>query len=399
MKLHYKNKRDVKTILEATKAACLTTVGKHIETPNKIIKGDNLEVMQALLHEFDLRSKIDLVYIDPPFATKTIFKHSESRTATISSSHEDNVAYSDTLVGTEYLEFLRERLIFIRELMANHASIYLHIDYKVGHYVKVIMDEIFGQNNFRNDITRIKCNPKNFARKGYSNIKDMILFYTKTDDFIWNEPRADISEEDIERLFPKIDQNGRRYTTNPLHAPGETRNGNTGKSWRGLMPPKGRHWRYDSSVLDRLDNEGLIEWSSTGNPRKIIYAEDAEANGKRIQDIWEFKDSPYPRYPTEKNIDLLKLIISTSSNPGQFVFDCFCGSGTTLVAANQLNRHWIGIDNSDIAIQTTLKRFEPVEDALFDREAPYNYFEQQINVDTCSESSLHEHHAVLPLNL
>jgi adenine-specific DNA-methyltransferase len=375
MKLHYKNKQDITTLLETTKAAVLTPVGKQFETPNKIIKGDNLEVMQALLQDFNLQAKIDLVYIDPPFATKTIFKHNESRTSTVSSSHEDDIAYSDILVGAEYLEFLRERLIFIRELMADHASIYLHIDYKVGHYVKVVMDEIFGQKNFRNDITRVKCNPKNFQRKGYSNIKDLILFYTKTDDFIWNEPRADISEEDVERLFPKIDQKGRRYTTTPLHAPGETRNGNTGKSWKGLMPPKGRHWRYDPAVLDQLDSEGLIEWSSTGNPRKIIYADDAQANGKRVQDIWEFKDPPYPNYPTEKNLDLLNLIIQTSSNPGQLVFDCFCGSGTTLLAAHQLHRYWIGIDNSDIAIQTTVRRFTPPEDALFDRDIPYNYFD------------------------
>ena len=375
MKLHYKDKQDTASLLETTKAAVLIPVGKQFEALNKIIKGDNLEVMQALLQDLNFRAKIDLVYIDPPFATKTVFKHNESRTSTVSPSHKDDIAYSDVLVGAEYLEFLRERLIFIRELMADHASIYLHIDYKVGHYVKVIMDEIFGQKNFRNDITRVKCNPKNFQRKGYSNIKDLILFYTKTDDFIWNEPRADISEEDIERLFTKIDQKGRRYTTTPLHAPGETKNGNTGKSWKGLTPPKGRHWRYDPAVLEQLDNEGLIEWSSTGNPRKIIYADDAEANGKRVQDIWEFKDSPYPSYPTEKNLDLLNLIIQTSSKPGQFIFDCFCGSGTTLLAAHHLNRYWIGIDNSDIAIQTTIRRFTPSKDVLFDRDIPYNYFE------------------------
>jgi adenine-specific DNA-methyltransferase len=377
MKLHYKNKQDVTTLLGATKAAILVPAGQQSETPNRIIKGNNIEVMQALLQDFNMRGKIDLVYIDPPFATKTIFKHNEHRTSTISSSHTDNIAYSDVLIGAEYIEFLRERLIFIRELMSEQASIYLHIDYKVGHYVKVIMDEIFGQKNFRNDITRVKCNPKNFQRKGYSNIKDLILFYTKTDNFVWNEPRTEISEEDIERLFPKSDSDGRRYTTTPLHAPGETRNGNTGKLWKGLMPPKGRHWRYDPAVLDRLDSEGLIEWSSTGNPRKIIYADDAQVNGKRIQDIWEFKDSPYPSYPTEKNSELLKLIIQTSSNPGQLVFDCFCGSGTTLMAAHQLHRHWIGIDESDIAIQTTINRFVPSDDILFDRGTPYNYFDTQ----------------------
>lgn len=343
---------------------------------NKLIKGDNLEIMQALLRDYKMRGKIDLVYIDPPFSTNNVFRQNETRTATISSSNDDTIAYADTLVGAEFLEFLRERLVFIRELMSCEASIYLHIDYKIGHYVKVIMDEIFGVSNFRNDIARIKCNPKNFSRKGYSNIKDLILFYSKTDDFIWNEPREKMSEEDIKRLFPKIDKGGRKYTTTPLHAPGETARGNTGKEWKGLMPPKGRHWRYDPSALDQLDEAGLIEWSNTGNPRKILYADEALARGKRMQDIWQYKDPAYPSYPTQKNAKLLRSIVETSSETGQMVFDCFCGSGTTLVAAEDLGRNWIGIDNSDVAIKTVAKRLDPSEE-LFRTGPYYEYLEQR----------------------
>ena len=147
------------------------------------------------------------------------------------------MAYIDKLLGADYLEFIRERLIFIRELMSDEASIYLHIDYKIGHYVKIIMDEIFGVKNFRNDITRIKCNPKNFSRKAYGNIKDLILYYTKSDKYIWNEPKQGRSEDEVKRLFNKVDRNGRYYTTNPLHAPGETTNGNTGKAWKSILPP------------------------------------------------------------------------------------------------------------------------------------------------------------------
>ena len=134
------------------------------------------------------------------------------------------------------------------------------------------MDEIFGEDNFINDITRIKCNPKNFSRKAYGNIKDMILFYSKTEKYVWNEAKESMSDSDIQRLFSKTDANGRRYTTIPLHAPGETRNGVTGQPWKGLKPPKGRHWRTDPAELSKLDNQGLIEWSKTGNPRKIIFA-------------------------------------------------------------------------------------------------------------------------------
>src|SRR3989304_6959770 len=376
MEIVDKNKRPIQQILQEVQAAEFER--DYIQgaaRKNKLIKGDNLQIMKALLHDYDMAGTVDLVYIDPPFSTNNVFRHNEIRTATISRGNNDTIAYSDTLVGREFLEFLRERLVFIRELMSFNASIYLHIDYKVGHYVKVIMDEIFGLRNFRNDITRIKCNPKNFPRKGYSNIKDLILFYTKTHEFTWNEPREKMSDEDIKRLFQKIDKAGRRYTTTPLHPPGETATGNTGKEWRGLMPPKGRHWRYDPSALDQLDEAGLIEWSNTGNPRKIIYAAEAREKGKRLQDIWEYKDPIYPSYPTQKNSKLLRRIIQTSSASGQIVMDCFCGSGTTLVVAEDLGRNWIGIDNSDVAIKTTIKRLGS-PGGLFNTGASYEYLEQ-----------------------
>jgi len=373
MRLHYPDKRTVADILANTPPAVLeTTKTEGHPAQNRLIQGDNLRVMKALLTEHEMAEKVDLVYIDPPFATDTTYRHSKGQTQTISASNGDDIAYTDKRKGAEFIEFLRERLVFLRELMAPHASLYLHIDYKIGHYVKVMMDEIFGQDNFRNDITRIKCNPKNFSRKGYGNVKDMILFYTKTDEFTWHEPRQEFADADIARLFSKIDGKGRRYTTTPLHAPGETENGNTGKEWKGMNPPRGRHWRYDPSVLDDLDKQGLIEWSSTGNPRKIIYASEAEEHGKRLQDIWEYKDPQYPSYPTEKNLDLLQMIISTSSNPGQLVLDCFCGSGTTLVAAQNLGRRWIGIDESAIAIATVNDRVAQKDKGLFDAGNGYS---------------------------
>jgi len=321
---------------------------------NLLIEGENLSVMKMLC-EVGYAGKIDMVYIDPPFATGNTFRKGK-RSATISSSQDDEIAYIDEKTGSDFIEFLRERLILLRELMSDCGSIYLHIDYKIGHYVKVMMDEVFGIKNFRNDITRIKCNPKNFQRSGYGNYKDMILFYTKTDNFLWNEPLVERSDEEIARLFSKVDSQGRRYTTNPLHAPGETKNGPTGQEWKGMLPPAGRHWRYDPAVLDELDKQGLIEWSKNGVPRKIIYAEDCES--KRIQDIWEFKDPQHPLYPTQKNLEMLELIIRTSSDVNSIVLDCFCGSATTLVAAETLGRRWIGIDQSPQAIEVAEKRLE-----------------------------------------
>jgi len=360
-------------------------------SPNKLIQGNNLLVLKALIDTYNLKSKIDLVYIDPPFSTKNNFTIGEDRVSTISNCDTDNIAYNDNLAGAEFLEFIRERLILIRELMSNKASIYLHIDYKIGHYVKIIMDEVFGVENFRNDITRIKCNPKNFKRKAYGNIKDMILFYSKSKNNTWNESKDGFTKEDIDRLFKKVDKEDRRYTTVPLHAPGETQNGATGKKWRDLKPPKGRHWRTDPEVLEELDKAGLIEWSSNGVPRKKIYAD--EKNGKKKQDIWEYKDAQYPSYPTEKNIDMIKTIIMASSNPGDLVLDCFCGSGTTLQAAQEFGRNWIGIDQSVEAINVTKKRLSKIKKHLFSNDVGYRFLvqekDEQSNTEVVSNTDSH----------
>ncbi|MCW4008818.1 MAG: DNA methyltransferase [Candidatus Bathyarchaeota archaeon] len=363
--LIYKGKEREKNIFVNVPAIPLQeikTFRKNVELinaqwANMLIYGDNLSVLKTLMTNTDVKGKIRLIYIDPPFSTNHEFRYGDSRVSTISYSLKDEVAYEDLITGQEYLEFLRKRLILARELLADDGSIYLHIDWRKGHYLKVLMDEIFGEEHFINDIARVKCNPKNFPRRAYGNIKDMILFYSKTDKYIWNESLEPYTEEEIRRLFPKIDKNGRRYTTNPLHAPGETKNGSTGQPWRGLLPPKGRHWRYPPDVLEELDRNGLIEWSSTGNPRKKIYADDYIKKMKKRQDIWwDFKDPLYPKYPTEKNLEMLKMIIKTSSNNNDIVLDFFSGSGTTLLAAEHLGRRWIGIDISIAAIEVSLKR-------------------------------------------
>lgn len=340
---------------------------------NLLLLSENLHALQYLLEVENLANKVDLVYIDPPFATGMNFTITQGRATTISNSKTGDIAYKDTLKGDEFLDFLSERLVLLRELLSDRGSIYLHTDYKIGHYVKVLMDKIFGMENFRNDISRIKCNPKNFARIGYGNVKDMILFYSKSANPIWNEPYQAYDESDIEKLFPKKDKNNRRYTTVPIHAPGETLNGKSSQTFNGIFPPKGRHWRTDVETLQQWDREGLIEWSSAGNPRKIIYAD--ERKGKRVQDIWDYKDPQYPDYPTEKNMELIERIVQTSSDEGSLVLDCFCGSGTTLVAAQNNGRKWIGVDQSPLAIDVTRKRLGQQEYSLFGGSSEYTYLE------------------------
>ena len=310
---------------------------------NLLIFDDNLNAMQFLLQEKAYKNALDLIYIDPPFATNNTFRMG----STISASLSANVAYDDKFSLEAYLEFLYYRFILMREMLSEKGSIYVHTDSKIGHYVKIMLDEIFGKEHFINDITRIKCNPKNFAKKGYGNVKDSILFYSKGADFIWNEVSQKVSQSDLAKRFNKRDEKG-AYTTIPLHAPGETKNGESGQEWNGLKPPKGRHWRCALSELDSLQKEGLIEWSKNGNPRKKIYAKDY--GYKKIQDIWEFKDSQNVLYPTQKNTALLRQILLMSSNENSLVMDCFCGGGGFLQEASCLKRKFIGIDESAQAI-------------------------------------------------
>jgi adenine-specific DNA-methyltransferase len=369
--LQYDGKEPEEDVIANTVAAVLKerhrsgTQDAIVSWANMLIYGDNLKVLKALGGFKSIKGEVRCCYIDPPFATGRVLNGVHgSRT-----ERGVEAAYHDTLRGAKFLEFLRKRLILIRELLADDGSIYVHIDWKMSHYVRILMDEVFGPEHFVNEITRVKSNPKNFERPAFGNVKDTILFYTKGDDYVWNGSTEPLTEDDIVRLFPQVDENGRRYTTNPLHAPSETKSGPTGQAWkvrgRELKPPKGRHWRYPPDQLTVLDNQGLIEWSSTGNPRKRIYADDAKRRGKKRQDIWkDFLDPAYPRYPTEKNLDMLKTIIEASSRPDDIVLDAFCGSGTTLVAASLLKRRWIGIDNSKVALRVAQERLREDVKAL-----------------------------------
>lgn len=357
MKLVYEKKKSKEEIFKKSEIYKDKILANTFE--NFILQGENFKALSVLLNN-GYRNKIDLVYIDPPFATTNDFIISENRTSTISNPKNGIVAYTDKLVGFEYLEFIRERLLLIKELLSPEGSIYLHIDFKIGHYVKIIMDEVFGEENFINDITRIKGNPKNFQRKAFGNQKDLILFYAKEKgNHIFNNVTESLSIEDIERMFNKIDESGRRYNTIPLHAPGES-NGETGGEFMGILPPEGRHWRTAPSKLEKLNDEGLIEWSKNGVPRLKKFAD--EHGGKKIQDIWlEFKDPQYPEYPTQKNSEMLDMIVRQSSNKDSIVLDCFCGSGSTLHAAQKFNRNFIGADQSQVAIDVATKKLNNFE--------------------------------------
>lgn len=360
VELIYAGKKDNAAIL-ATPPAKLSIAwsAQPVSPVNSLLYGENLAVLAALRQKKEIAGKVRLIYIDPPYSTRSVFQ-----------SRKQADAYQDLLEGPEYLEFLRERLILLRELLAEDGSIYVHLDENMAFQAKVLLDEIFGPANFRNLLTRKKCNPKNYTRKTYGNIADYILFYTKSENYVWHRPVEAWTDERAAREYSYTEpETGRRFKKVPVHAPG-VRNGETGKAWRGINPPPGKHWQYLPSTLDAMDARGEIFWSATGNPRRKIYLD--QSNGIPVQDIWMgFRDAHNQNiritgYPTEKNPELLARIISASSDPGDLVLDCFSGSGTTLEVAHRLNRRWLGVDNSAEAIRTTLGRFakgvEPMGD-------------------------------------
>lgn len=355
--LNYSNKQTIEEIeLDINKKRLLTDDINIGCEQGLFISNDNYLAMVSLLNSFE--SKIDLVYIDPPYNTNNSFYCGAERTSTISSSKNDRLAYNDSMKFDEYLEFLRVRFILIKKLLSNKGTLYVHIDCKVGHYLKIILDEVFGIDNFVNDISRVKSNPKNFNRNAFGNKKDMILIYSKyPKKNIFNDIRVPLTRDKIASKFNKIDKKGRRYTTVPCHAPGETISGETGGAWKGINPPVGRHWRVAPSKLDELDKKGLIEWSKNKNPRIIKYAD--EHIGEKMQDVWiDYKDPTRPIYPTQKNISMLEMIIEQSSNKGSIIMDCFCGSSSFLIAGVLKNRYVIGIDNSPIAKEIFIKNYK-----------------------------------------
>jgi adenine-specific DNA-methyltransferase len=351
--LSYEGKSSVAAVLGSESApAKLLWQGKQSGSiSNRLYFGDNLDALRVMMRDSNVRGHVSLIYIDPPYSTKSVFE-----------SRSQKAAYEDMLSGSSFVEFLRQRLILLRELLSDRGSIYLHLDENMVFAMKLVMDELFGAGNFRNFIVRKKCNPKNYTRKTYGNIADYLLFYSKSEDYVWHRPLIAWDDARAKREYTYTDRvTGRRFKKVPIHAPG-IRNGETGKLWRGVPPPPGKHWQFPPRTLDEMDARGEIYWSATGNPRRKIFLD--QSDGIPVQNIWlEFKDAHNQNieitgYPTEKNSALLEQIISASSDEDDLILDCFAGSGTTLDVASRLGRHWIGVDNSLESLETILRRFK-----------------------------------------
>lgn len=326
---------------------------------NLLFLGDNLSILDCLIAR-SFTGRINLIYIDPPFGTGSDFHF-----AADARNHLNNrKAYTDSWAeGLDtYLQWMYERLLLMKELLAEDGSIYVHLDDHVSNYVKIIMDEIFGRDNMVNQIiwqrTGAHNDPMAFGRN-----YDIILFYQKSPRRKWNCPLVDYDEVHLSRYFQK-DADGRWYRLNNPTGKGyqdHVRNFGRGP----VKPPRDRHWSVNQEQVDRWLNEGRIVYTSSGYPFVKKYLD--EMPGRRVQSIWT--DLIPPRssneltgFPTQKPEKLLQRIIKASSNEGDMVADFFCGSGTTLVAAEKLNRHWIGCDASEEAVQITMNRLGKIPD-------------------------------------
>jgi adenine-specific DNA-methyltransferase len=341
---------------------------------NKLIWGDNKLIMSSLIEKF--AGQINLIYIDPPFATGADFKFKiqvgeEAEEITKEHSIIEEKAYRDTWGRglDSYLQMMYERLVLMKELLAENGSIYVHLDWHVGHYVKVMMDEIFGYENFQAEIVWQRTLGHHLA-SGMDVMIDYILWYSKTDVFIYNQQYQRLSEEELNEKFPFIEkETGRRFTHEKLEQTSNRYSKGEFRIIQGRKVISNVGWRWTQETFDQRlrENPYCIFWTKEGRPRYKRYAD--EYVGRKLGNLWTdimplgSGSEERIEFDTQKPETLLKRIILASSNPGDIVADFFCGSGTTLAVAEKLGRRWIGADLSRYAIHITRKRLLEIENS------------------------------------
>ena len=357
---------------------------------SKLIWGDNKLILSSLKNgplreEIEKQGGLKLIYIDPPFDVGADFSMDieiGGDTFTKRPNILEEIAYRDTWGkgADSFISMIYERLILMRDLLVEDGSIYLHMGPGVSHYIRAIMIELFG-NTVSGEITWQRTSSHGDS-KWWGVINDDILFFTKSRTYIWNNPKRPFTDKYTESHYSMVDEiTGKRFSASSLTAAG-TRQGETGKSWRGFDPNSiKRHWGKLPSELDRLDAEGRIYWPQKdgGWPREKLYLD--ERDGVAIPNLWD--DIPPvnsqakedTRYDTQKPEALLERIIQASSKEGDLIADFFCGSGTTAAVAEKLGRKWIVSDLGKFAIHTTRKRLIGVQRQLKAEGKGYRAFE------------------------
>jgi site-specific DNA-methyltransferase (adenine-specific) len=368
-------------------------------TPNTLYYGDNLDILRRYIAD----ESVDLIYLDPPFKSNQTYnvlfaEKNGSESAAQIRAFEDTwhwdqaaaEAYRSVVeggpeavskfmngirafIGTNdmlaYLSMMAPRLVELRRALKQTGSIYLHCDPTASHFLKLLMDAVFGGENFLNEIVWKRTHAHSTARR-FGRIHDVLLFYGRSRDSTWTGSRLPQDPQYVEAHFTHIDSEGRRFQAISLTGSG-TRKGQSGKPWKGIDPTESRrHWAIPGHILrrlglgagtvqeklDALDEAGLIHWPDKegGRPRLKWYAD--ELGGAALTDVWtdippiSAQAAERMGYPTQKPEALLDRIIQASSNEGDLVLDPFCGCGTTVVVAQRLKRRWIGIDITHLAV-------------------------------------------------
>ena len=359
---------------------------------NKLIWGDNKLVLSSLKNgplreEIEAQGGLKLIYIDPPFDVGADFSldiEIGEETFTKDPNILEEIAYRDTWGqgADSFIAMIYERLMLMRDLLAKDGSIYVHCDWRVNGYFRLVLEEIFGKDRFINDICWKRSVNTSSIGKIWKRAQDTIYHFTKSADYTFNFQRKPLSETSI-NIYSLEDTRG-RYRLVPLLVSGR-RGGVTGQPWRGIDPNKrgknGMHWVTTHEKLEAYEKEGLIVWSKKKNglPNLKYYLSDNE--GVIVSDLWDdianvgSNRSESLDYPTQKPEALLERIIKASSNEGDLVADFFCGSGTTAAVAEKLGRKWIATDLGKFAIHTTRKRMIGVQRQLKADGEDYRAFE------------------------
>jgi site-specific DNA-methyltransferase (adenine-specific) len=395
---------------------------------NFLYFGDNLKVLRDCIRD----ESVDLIYLDPPFNSNrsynVLFKET-GRTSKDSSSQAQITAFDDSWHWSEaanqtmreiettarpeivqmmqsivrfvghndvsaYLVMMTIRLIELRRVLKSTGSIYLHCDPTASHYLKVVMDTIFGAQNFRNEIVWQRTSAHANVIAKYGAIHDTILFYTVSDKFTWNPQHTPHDKEYLETFFDQVDNTGRRYARRDLTASMQRASSGQLYEWKGIRPPASRCWAMTKDKMDELDAQGRIHWpiKEAGMPRLKIYPEDTP--GSPLQDIWTDIKTMHNLsaerlgYPTQKPLALLERIILGSSNPGDLVLDPFCGCGTTVCAAEKTGRRWIGVDITHLAIALMRQRLYN----MFGETAKYEVIGQPADLASAQALALQDRH-------
>ncbi|MGB2796844.1 MAG: DNA methyltransferase [Phycisphaerae bacterium] len=310
-----------------------------------IFCGDNLDKLKDFPD-----ASVDLTYLDPPFNSNRNYEVFWGET-------REKRSFKDRHASTQaYIDFMRPRCVELARVLKKTGSFYYHCDWHASHYVKVMLDQIFGENNFVNEIIWKRQTAHSNARK-FGVVTESLLFYTNGGDYTWNGPTQKPDEEYIKAYYKYRDSDGRVFQSADLVG---HRGVNPEYEWRGIKRP----WRFPKERLEELDKAGKIFWTKNDFPRLKRYLD--EAGDMPVQNLWlDIKpvvswSHEKLGYPTQKPLALLERIINASSNPGDIVLDAFCGCGTALVAAENLGRQWIGIDVSPTACRVMAKRLRDV---------------------------------------